>query len=125
MSDIRHTWIDRYFYERPQIKRPPPVAFGYEITYPWKCVVERLLQDFERLSAELEQAHEQLDRFEALADKKLDQAQKRIERVEATLRKIYSWPDEEKADVIRGMLRTAKQALESIDQQDKINGDRQ
>lgn len=45
MSKIRHEWLTTYFDKRPQIQRPEENVFGFDIPYPWKCVVEKLLLD--------------------------------------------------------------------------------
>ena len=43
MAEIRHTWLDEYFDERPQLKKPYENLLGYDIPFIWKCVVEKLL----------------------------------------------------------------------------------
>lgn len=51
MSEIRHKWLDEYFGERPQIKKPYENLLGYNIPFPWKCVVEKLLVENEQLKS--------------------------------------------------------------------------
>ncbi len=43
MAEIRHPWLDEYFDERPQLKKPYENLLGYDIPFIWKCVVEKLL----------------------------------------------------------------------------------
>ena len=45
MAEIRHTWLDEYFDERPQLKKPYENLLGYDIPHIWKCVVEKLLAE--------------------------------------------------------------------------------
>lgn len=52
MAEIRDGWLTKYFDDRPQIERPAENPLGFEIPFPWLCVIEGLLNELDDARAE-------------------------------------------------------------------------
>lgn len=66
MAEIGDTWITKYFEDRPQLPAPPKNALGFDIPFPWKCVVEKLLDERTDLRAKNEVLRNALQEIGAL-----------------------------------------------------------